>query len=196
MEKPGRVSHAIAVCGKRRDCVPNRARSTADLGTALAREPGSAGRRRFRSFGRPSASCRIRLSRTITSKRPSPVGRDFRKRWHEHQAALRIDPAYADAKANLARASSAESAMPRGSNWPMRARRAGDRGVRSALRLRPELAEAHNNLGVVLSQIPGRQAEGKSRNSARQCASGRTTTTPVQPRGRAEGGGAGRRRWW
>ena len=28
-----------------------------------------------------------------------------------------------------------------------------------ALRIRPDLAEAHNNLGVVLSQIPGRQSD-------------------------------------
>jgi protein O-mannosyl-transferase len=32
----------------------------------------------------------------------------------------------------------------------------------AALRLRPDLAEAHNNLGVVLSQLPGRHLDAVS----------------------------------
>ena len=77
----------------------------------------------------------------------------------EYQAALRIDPAYEDAKANLARAQ-AQMRYAAGLELANSGKiQQAIAAFEDALRIRPDLAEAHNNLGVVLSQIPGRQAD-------------------------------------
>lgn len=70
----------------------------------------------------------------------------------EYDTALRIDPAYREARQNLAMAHfDAGVSFAKAGRAPEAVAE-----FEGALRLRPAYADAHNNLGVVLSQMPGR----------------------------------------
>ena len=61
-----------------------------------------------------------------------------------------------------------------------RARRRGDRRLRRAIELKPDYAEAHNNLGIALGE-PGAARRGDRRLPARPPVQSRTCRAPKQP---------------
>ena len=83
----------------------------------------------------------------------------------EYQTALRLKPDYAEARANLAVAQDAgpESAARHynlGVSLSQEGRAAEAAAeFEAALRLKPDYADAENNLGVALGQMPGRSGE-------------------------------------
>jgi tetratricopeptide (TPR) repeat protein len=158
MQQPGRLSQAIAHLREAARLRPESGQIHADLGSALAHVPG----------GWDEAIPEFQLAARLLPASPIPhnnlanalveAGR-FPEAMGEYETALRIDPAYEDAKANLARA---QAQMRYAAGLELANAGKPEQAIAAfedALRIRPGLAEAHNNLGVVLSQIPGRQAD-------------------------------------
>jgi protein O-mannosyl-transferase len=154
----GRLPDAVRHLRTAASLRPESGQIHSDLGAALARMPGRA----------DEAVAELRLAARLLPESPithnnlgnalAEAGR-FPEALAEYQIALRIDPHYADAAANLTRVQ-AQMRYAAGLELANAGKLAAAvPEFEAALRLRPDLAEAHNNLGVVLSQLPGRHAD-------------------------------------
>jgi protein O-mannosyl-transferase len=154
----GRLPDAVRHLRTAASLRPESGQIHSDLGAALARMPGRA----------DEAVAELRLAARLLPESPithnnlgnalAEAGR-FPEALAEYQIALRIDPHYADAAANLTRVQ-AQMRYAAGLELANAGKLAAAvPEFEAALRLRPDLAEAHNNVGVVLSQLPGRHAD-------------------------------------
>jgi tetratricopeptide (TPR) repeat protein len=164
LDQPGRLPDAIHHLQAALGINPDSAATHSDLATALSKS------------GRPSeavpeyqAALRLNPDSAIvhnnyanalleSGHRPQAVA--------EYQLALRLKPDYTDARKNLAIAlatpppESAEAHYDKGVDNSHAGRLTeAIAEFEAALRLRPDYAEAQNNLGVALTQIPARAAE-------------------------------------
>jgi tetratricopeptide (TPR) repeat protein len=164
LDVPGRLPDAVRHLQTAARITPDSASIRSDLATALAKS------------GRPAEA----IPEYQTALRISPdsaiihnnLGNALQQTGHpseaiaEYQAALRIEPTYADARKNLDIAHHAPAADSAEAhyNTAMDLSHAGRlteavTEFEAALRLRPDYAEAQNNLGVALTQIPDRTSE-------------------------------------
>jgi protein O-mannosyl-transferase len=156
LDEPGRLPEAIAHLRAALRINPGSAQAHTDLGSALAKagRPGEAiAEFRAALAGAPgSAVVHNNLANALAaSGQPLEAIR-------EYDAALRIDPAYNEARQNLAIAHfDAGVSFAKAGRAPEAVAE-----FQEALRLLPGYADAHNNLGVVLSQMPGRLNEAIS----------------------------------
>jgi tetratricopeptide (TPR) repeat protein len=164
LDAPGRLPEAIAHLQAALRINPDSASAHSDLGTALAKSG-----RLAEAIPEYQAALRLNPDSAIvhnnfanalqeTGRVPEAVT--------EYRFALRLDPDYADARKNLAIAlrapapESAESHYSLGVDLSQAGRLAeAIEQFDAALRLRPDYAEAQNNLGVSLTQIPARASE-------------------------------------
>ena len=150
-ETPDGLERAIAEYREALAIKPNSARALTDLGSALARLPGRL----------PEATAEFRAALAIDPNLAIPhnnLGSALLQagQWSqaitEYEAALRIEPDYAEALHGLAEAECNLGLAMAKTGKPAEA----IRHLEAALQLRPGYVEAHNNLGVVLAQTPGR----------------------------------------
>jgi Flp pilus assembly protein TadD len=155
---PGRLPDAVAHLRAAARIRPESGQIHSDLGAALARMPD----RLDEAAAELSAAARLLPASAIPHNNLANVLAEtghFREALAEYDAALRIDPNYADARANRPRVE-AEMRAAAGLELANAGKlEAAVTEFEAALRIRSDLADAHNNLGVVLSQLPGRRDE-------------------------------------
>jgi len=164
LDIPGRLPDAIRHLQAALRITPDSASAHSDLGTALAKSGKPA-----EAIPEYQAALRLNPDSAIVhnnlanalqeaSRLPEAIA--------EYQLALRFDPNYGDARQNLAIAlrapapDSAEAHYSAGVDLSHAGRLTeATTQFEAALRMRPDFAEAQNNLGVTLTQIPGRESE-------------------------------------
>lgn len=164
LDMPGRLPEAIAHLQAALRINPDSASAHSDLGTALAKSGRVA-----EAIPEYQAALRLNPDSAIVHNNFANALQEMGRvpeAVTEYQLALRLNPDYPDARKNLAialRAPAPESAEVHyslGVDLSHAGRLAEAIGqFDAALRLRPEYAEAQNNLGVALSQIPARASE-------------------------------------
>lgn len=164
LNAPGRLPDAIAHLQAALRITPDSASIHSDLGTALAKSGLPA-----EAIPEYQAALRLNPDSAIIHNNLGSALQETGRTTEaiaEYQFALRLDPEYADARRNLANAlrapapDSAEAHYGLGVDLSNAGRlTAAIAEFEAALRLRPEYAEAQNNLGVALTQIPGRASE-------------------------------------
>lgn len=164
LDVPGRLPDAIRHLQAALRINPDSASAHSDLGSALAKGgQAQAAVPEFQAAIRlnpDSAIVHNNLANALleTGRRPQAIA--------EYQYALSLDPGYADARRNLAiaqqppAADSAEAHYSAGVDLSHAGRLTqAVAEFETALRIRPDYAEAQNNLGVALTQIPQRAPE-------------------------------------
>jgi protein O-mannosyl-transferase len=164
LDTPGRLPEAIAHLQAAARITPGSAPIHSDLATALAKSG-----RLPEAIQEYQAALRLNPEAAIVHNNLAnalqQAGR-LPEAVTEYQFALRLNPDYSDARQNLANAlrtpaaDSAEAHYGVGIDLAHAGRL--DQAIaefQTALRLRPAYAEAENNLGVALTQAPGREAE-------------------------------------
>ena len=158
MDQPAGLAPAITHLEEAVRLRPDSAPAHSDLGSALARTPGRLpdAIRELRTAARllpDSAIPHNNLGNALADAGQLPEA------IAEYQTALRIQPDYAAARDSLVRISAAMHAQSGLALAKSGKSKEAVREFEEALRLQPDDAETHNNLGVVLSQIPGRDSE-------------------------------------
>ena len=164
LERPDNLADATAHLEQAVRLNPASVRAHSDLGNALSRVP----HRLEEAIGEYRAALRIDPDSPIPHNNlGNTLAQDGRleEAIAEYQTALRLKPDYAEARANLAVAQDAgpESAA-RHYNLGVSLSQEGRAAeavaeFQAALRLKPDYADAENNLGVALGQMPGRSGE-------------------------------------
>jgi tetratricopeptide (TPR) repeat protein len=157
LNRPGRLDEAATHLREAVRLNPDSVRARTDLGSALAkmgRYPEAIAE--FQAALKLDASAAILHHNLGNALLES--GRTA-EAIAEYENALRLDPGYSEARHSLAAAH-----YSRGIELAKSAGHAPEAiaELEAALRIQPDYAEAHNNLGVVLSQIPGKSAEAVS----------------------------------
>ena len=156
-DQPGRIPESVAHLEQAVWLQPEAAQMHSDLGIALARTDRLADAiAEFRAAVRlrpDSAVPHINLAGALaqSGQRAEAAA--------EYEAALRIQPDAAGARLRLARVKAEEHYQAGIALATADRPREAAAEFASALQFDPEYAEAHNNLGVVLSQIPGKESD-------------------------------------
>lgn len=153
--EPSGVQEAIQHYRAALEIEPNAARTHTDLATALAQIPSRL----------PEAVAEYRIALRMLPDAPIPHNNlantlarmpgGFPEAIAEYETALRLAPNYTEARANLAIAHA---------DWGAELARSGRsadaiRELQAALQMRPDDAATHNNLGVVLTSVHGKEQE-------------------------------------
>jgi tetratricopeptide (TPR) repeat protein len=164
LDAPGRLPEAIRHLQAALRINPDSASAHSDLGSALARTG-----RTMEAIPEFQAALRLNPNSAIVHNNLANALLDTGRRFDaiaEYRYALSLDPGYADARRNLAiaqqapAADSAEAHYSAGVDLSHAGRLAeAIAEFDTALRLHPDYAEAQNNLGVALSQMPQRAPE-------------------------------------
>ncbi len=164
LDTPGQLPEALEHLSAARRLNPQSASIRSDLATALAKSG-----RLAEAIPEFQAAERLNPNAAIVHNNLASALQQMghtQEAIAEYNIALRLDPDYAEARKNLAiaqqspPADSAESHYSAGVDLSHAGRL--DEAIaefQAALRLRPQYAEAENNLGVTLTQIPARASQ-------------------------------------